>query len=39
MATYIRFTLKGHYLELENELDPNDYPDLGSTWEDYLSDV
>lgn len=39
MATYIRYTLKGHYLELEKELDPNDYPDLGSTWEDYLSDV
>lgn len=39
MVTYIRYTLKGHYLELEDALDPNDYPDLGSTWEDYLSDV
>lgn len=39
MITYIRYTLKNHYLELEDALDPNDYPDLGSTWEDYLSDV
>lgn len=39
MITYIRYTLKGHYLELEEALDPIDYPDLGSTWEDYLSDV
>ena len=37
MVTYIKQTVKGHYVPLEEELNPELYTNIGETWEDYLN--
>lgn len=37
MVTYIKYTVKGHYATFENELSPELYDNIGTTWEDYLA--
>lgn len=37
MVTYIKQTVKGHYVPLDEELNPELYTNIGETWEDYLN--
>ena len=37
MITYIKSDVRKIYIELENELNSSLYPNLGTTWEDYLN--
>lgn len=39
MVTYIKSDVRNIYIELENELAPELYPNLGTTWEDYLDNL
>lgn len=39
MVTYIKSDVRNIYIELENELTPELYPNLGTTWEDYLDNL
>lgn len=35
MVTYIKRNVPGYYIELQNELDPKNYSNIGSTYEDF----
>lgn len=37
MVTYIKYKIKNHYVELESELDPELYDNIGESWDDYLN--
>lgn len=37
MVTYIKQSVNGHYVPLEEELNPELYTNIGETWEDYLN--
>ena len=39
MITYIKLNVPNHYVELEQELDPALYDNLGTTYEDYLNNL
>lgn len=39
MVTYIKSDVRNIYIELENELAPELYPNLGTTWQDYLDNL
>lgn len=37
MVTYIKSDVRKIYIQLENELDPQLYQNIGTTWEDYVN--